>query len=278
MNALHYMLYHLISKTKHNYNSKKGHRTMNEKDYEKYAEQMEGCNRLFDDEVAKVAEATTKTVSDWRLSEQGKESKKKENFEALNKTAEMIATVAKKGIGEFCKDFAITLPEDDKDHTKDIENALHIVDMLGFGLDVKNLENALAPMRGSFRSVKTVVDLIDAKQKNATGNGVGFAPEVLDKMYQYMGINSRVNDYLNIFSHIENIIDNPADVYRFEVTSRSNATLITLQSIIPYDFLACADWMKKCGQEYAALEEEFSSLFTGHVATDREILESIYQG
>lgn len=251
---------------------------MNEKDYEKYAEQMEGCNRLFDDEVAKVAEATTKTVSDWRLSEQGKESKKKENFEALNKTAEMIATVAKKGIGEFCKDFAITLPEDGKDHTKDIENALHIVDMLGFDLDVKNLKNALSPISGSFRSVKTVVDLIDAKQKNAIGNGVGFSPDVIKEIYNYMGINSRVNDYLNIFSHIESIIDKPGDVYRFEVTSRSNATAITLQAIIPYDFLACADWMRQCGEEYARLEAEFSSLFIGHIQTDREILESIYQG
>lgn len=251
---------------------------MNEKDYKKYAEQMEGCNRLFDDEVAKVADSTTKTVSDWRLSEQGKEAKKKENFEALNKTAEMIATVAKKGISEFCKDFAITLPEDGKDHTKDIENALHIVDMLGFDLDVKNLKNALSPISGSFRSVKTVVDLIDAKQKNALSKGVGFSPEVMAEVYSYMGINSRVNDYLNIFDNIQSIIDNPGDTYRFEVTSRSNATLITLQAIIPYDFLACADWMKKCGEEYAVLESEFSSLFIGHIGTDREILESIYQG
>ena len=114
---------------------------MNEKDYKKYAEQGEGCNRLFDDEVAKVADQATKTASDWRLSEKGKEDKKKEAFAALNKTADMIATVAKKCISDFCKDFSIILPEDDKDHTKDIENALHIIDLLGFNLDVKNLEN-----------------------------------------------------------------------------------------------------------------------------------------
>ena len=249
---------------------------MDEKKYLKYAEQIEGCNRLFDDEVARVADSITQTISDWRLSERGKEQKKKDSFAALNKTAEMIAKIAKKSVADFCNDYAIDLPEDGADHSKDIENGLKIIDMLGFNLDVVNLANVMNPLLGSFRSTKTIVDLMLTKGK--ASSEVGYSPEVISKLYEYTGINSKVGDYLNLFNNICDILKNPYDIYRFEVTSRSNATLVTLQPIIPYDLLACSDWMRKCGSEYAALESEFSSLFTSHVPTDRELLESIYQG
>lgn len=255
---------------------------METKDFKQYAEQVKGCNRLFEKAVKDAADNLTKITGDYRYSEKGKEEKKKEALADLNATADNMTAVFKEAVTKFCSDFAVVLPEDGKDHTKDIENALRIIDMLGFSLDEKNLANAVNPLRGSFRSMKTICDLLEAKNENglAAVAGEGYKPEIMRAMLDYMGINTRVNDYLHIFENIESIVapDNTGDKYRFNVTSFSNAPVVTISPQISYNMLACADWMQEAGAMYADLEGEFSSLFTNHIATDKELIESTLQG
>ena len=253
---------------------------MNEKNYKQYAEQVNGCNRLFADEVKRAADETTKILTDWRYSEKGKEEKKQKALAELNATAENMTAVFKEAVKKFCDDFAVVLPEDGKDHSKDIENALKVIEMLGYGMDERNLDNIINPLRGSFRSMKTIVDVMEAKNKNALAGvaGVGYDAAIMGKLYEYMGINTRVNDYIDLFAHVEAIIDNTGDRYRFNVTSMSNATVVTMVDVIPYSFLACADWMQQIGEEYAALEDEFSSLFKNHVPSDKELILNTLRG
>lgn len=241
-----------------------------EKNYEIYATQVQGCNKLFTDEVKRIADECTKVMGDFRYSEQGKEEKKREHFAALNAIADNLSRVCKEAIRHFCDDFRVSLPEDGKDHSRDIENALKIIELLGVNLDVQNFQNIMNPLRGSFRSMKVIADLLEAKNKG----GANYDSAIMKKLYEYMGGNGRVFDYLHIFEIIESIIGSTGDRYGFSVTSYGNASVIRIQERIPYDFLACADWMKQAGKEYAALEEEFSDVFKTHIPTDRELIES----
>ncbi len=241
-----------------------------EKNYDVYAAQVKACNNLFEDEVKRIADECTKVMSNRLYSEEGREAKKREHFAALNAIADNMTKVFKEAVRHFCNDFRVVLPEDGKDHGKDIENALKIIEMLGFDMDVNNLKNIMNPLRGSFRSIKIIVDLMEAKNRSV----VNYDPAVMKTLYEYLGINSRVNDYLNLFGTIESIIDKDGDKYGFDVLGYSNASVIKMQARIPYDFLACADWMKDAGAEYAALEEEFSDVFKTHIPTDRELIES----
>ena len=245
-----------------------------EKNYEAYAAQVQGCNKIFEDEVKRIADECSKVMSDWRYSEQGKEDKKREHFTTLNAIAENMSKIFKEAVRHFCDDFRVILPEDGKDHSKDIENALKVIEILGFNMDLNNLTNIINPLRGSFRSMKIIADLMEAKNRGI----VNYDAEVMSALYGYMGINIRANEYLNLFGIIEGIIGNDGDKYRFEATSYSNATVVTLQAQIPYDFLACADWMKRVGEEYAALENELSDIFKTHIPTDRELLENTLKG
>lgn len=253
---------------------------METKDFKQYVGIVKSCNGLFEKAVAEKADEATQIMGNYRYSEQGKEEKKKEALADLEKSADNMTGLFKEAVTNFCNDFAVVLPEDGKDHGKDIENALKIIDMLGFNLDRKNLANAINPLRGSFRSMKTVCDLLEVKHKNGIAAGVGFAPEVMQDMLSYLGINTRVNDYLDIFGHIEDIIapNNMGDKYRFTITSMSNAPVVTISPQISYNMLACADWMQEAGEMYAELEGEFSSLFKAHIATDKELIESTLQG
>lgn len=245
-----------------------------ERDYEKFISQVEECNHLFEEEVKKTADEATKIMADWRLSEQGKQEQKEKQFAALNDTANKLTTVFKTVVKRFCDDFRVILPEDEKDHGKDIENALKIIDMLGMELDEKNLENIMNPLRGSFRSMKMIVDLIEAKNKTGLA-GAQYSPKVMEALYGYMGINTRVADYVDRFSNIQGIIGIIGNAYRFTCTSYPNASIVTLQAQIPYAFLACADWMRAAGCEYAVLEGEFCNLFTSRAVSDQELIERV---
>lgn len=184
-----------------------------EKSYEKYAHQINGINQLWIDTVKQKADEITKSMADWRYyTEEAKHKIKVKKFADLKSIAQNFDNLIREGVRRFCAEYKIALPEDGTDHTADIENALRIIDMLGFDMNVDNLKNILSPLRGSFRSIKTVTDVMRAKQESAL-SGLNpensYSSEVMLMIDEFMGINTRINDYLSVYGSIEQIIDAP---------------------------------------------------------------------
>lgn len=249
-----------------------------EKNFKQYAEQVNKCNALFSQSVKDKQDEINKILVDWRYSEKGKQEKKEAFFKELNAAADNMTKVFKEAVKHFCNDFAIVLPDDGVDHSKDIENGLRIIEMLGFNMDEKNLDNIMRPLRKSYSSMKTIVDVMEAKNNGSAGAaGLGYDLRIMNKLYEYMGISTRVTDYMDLFGLVEDIM-NGQDGYKFSLQAFSNSTFIELVDIVPYSFLACADWIKQAGEMYGELETEFTALFTNHVPTDKEMIESVLTG
>lgn len=246
-----------------------------ERNFTQYIEQVKQCNAIFTKAVREKQDELNKVLIDWRYSPKGKQEQKEKFYKDLNASAANMTGVFKEAVKHFCDDFRVVLPDDGKDHAKDVENALRVIDMLQYDLDEKNLDNIMRPLRQSYLSMKTIVDVLEAKHKNAgIIPGAGYAPKLMLKLYDYMGISTRVAEYLNIFGNIEDILKGQ-ESYRYEVTQYSNITTLEIFEVIPYSFLACGEWMEKAGKLYGELETEFNALFTNHVPTDAEVIESI---
>jgi len=246
---------------------------MNKK-YESYAEQVKGLNHIWIDTVKEKADALTQNMTRWNiLSEEGKQKLKSKEFEKLNTTGENLDKLVREAVKRFCAEYRIKLPEDGKEHGKDIENALRVIDMLGYNMNLDNLKNILSPLRGSYRSLKTVTDVMRVKQEAALADHD--SSEVINTLDEFMGINTQIREYLSLFTNVEQILDSKA-TYAFECTSYSNASVVTLMEQIPYSYLSCPDWMIEAGEMYAELEEQISALFTAHVPTDKELVEQLY--
>ncbi len=250
-----------------------------EKNFEKYAVQVKGLNTLFSESVKRVADELNEKLTDWRLSERGREEQRQKKVDELNAICENMTNVFREAVKHFLTDYAIGLPDDGEDHSKDIENALRVVEMLGFDLDVKNFDNIITPLRGNYRAMKTVLDVMRVKNESGL-SGIAmqhYSNDVMNKLDEYTGINTRVTDFLEIMDNIADIVDSPIG-YRYEYNRFSNTTVIEIVDIIPYSFLSCADWMIEAGEMYAQLEEGFAALFRKHTPTDREMLESSLPG
>lgn len=247
-----------------------------EKNYEKYVTQVKGLNTLFSESVKRVADELNAKLTDWRLSEKGREEQKQKKTDELNAICENMNNVFREAVKRFLTDYAIGLPDDGEDHSKDIENALRVIEMLGFDLDVKNFDNIITPLRGNYRAMKTVLDVM--RVKNESGLTMQhYNNAVMNKLDEYTGVNARVTDFLEIMDRIADIVDSPIG-YRFENNRISNVTVIQIVDIIPYSFLSCPDWMTEAGEMYAQLEDEFIILFRKHTPTGREMIESSLPG
>ena len=93
-----------------------------------------------------------------------------------------------------------------------------------------------------------------------------------------MGVNTSVMNYIDALNNLKTVSENPGSGYRFIITSYPNAPVTRIQAAIPYEFLACADWMREVGEQYADLEGEFSSLFKDHVQTHEEMIADVLAG
>ena len=50
------------------------------KNFEKYAVQVKGLNTLFDESVKRVSDELNEKLTDWRLSEKGREEQRQKKF------------------------------------------------------------------------------------------------------------------------------------------------------------------------------------------------------
>lgn len=248
-----------------------------EKKYERYAAQIKFIISSYERSVKEAADAATKLMGNNRFSPIGKEEGKKEIFADLNKTAANNTSLIRETVKAFCNEYRVKLPEDGKNHDTDIANAIQVIDMLGFLMTENALRGILDPIKNSYKSLKMIYDIMEAKNGGSYSNtapDTHYSDSVMRVLYEYMGINTQVNDYLDSLRMIEDIVSDGVKL-GFRVESYSDANVVVLIPVIPYSILACADWMIQTGEQYAALEDQFTDLFKVHTPTAAEMIESI---
>ncbi|MBQ9252751.1 MAG: hypothetical protein IJ188_08960 [Clostridia bacterium] len=242
---------------------------METKDYKKYAIQARGLNSMWPDELKKKIDQLNQSLSDWRLSPYAKEEKRKEVYKELQSTCDNMNKLYREILKRFLEDFAIHVPEDGKDHSTDIQNALKVIDMLGFDLDAANFRNIITPLKGSYKNMKMILDVISAK-KGITSD-LQYSHEITQLVDEYFGPYTIAGDYLELIDRINDAISSPIG-YRFEAYTIDNSYLVTAEEFIPYSFLSCPDWIEEAGKMYSVLEGKLTSLYDGHVPTDEEMI------
>ena len=242
-----------------------------ERSYEKYAAQVDFLLTSFSDEVKKYQDSANKLMGDHRFSPEGKAEAKKAMFAELWEVADNETALLKEAAKQFCNEYRIKLPSDPEDRTLEIANALKVVEMLGYKLTVETLKNILDPLKNSYKHMKMIADVIKAKGTGISAEGVGYDSAVIDTLNEYMGLNTKVFDYLDLFGQIEEIITSANIKLHFVVYPISD-TVLELHADVPYRLIALKDNMIAAGKKYAELEDEFSDLFTAHVPTDTEMI------
>ena len=249
---------------------------MSDKNVEQYATRIEEYNRLFEERVTEAANEATKIMSDWRYSESYRLKKKQEVIKYLSAEAENISKIFRETVNRFCDDFKIVLPEDGKDHKQEIENALKVIDMLGYSLTESILSEIIRPLRGSFRNMRLILNILEAKNHDmAIAAGEGYSHDVIKRIHEFGGISSSVGEYLDLFECVGDIVEANGADYGFDEIDVSNAKVVEIIPRIPYSFLSCAGWMRQLAQMYGRLEKEFSDLFSDHIPTAREEINKI---
>lgn len=243
-----------------------------ERKYENSANVVRYMIGEAEQKIKEAAETATKVMNDWRFSPEGKEQSKKDIFDELNTTLEHEMNLIRDAASDFCNNYRVKLPEDQKDHSTDIANALKVIDMMGYNMTVDVLKTILEPIKNSYKNMKMIGDIMTAKQKNGNGAGVGYSYDVMDTLLTYMGVNTSIIDYLDKVKEIEDVATNPGWKLRFRVMSYPNATLVQLAPDISYRIVTLPDAIIAAGEMYAQLETEFSDLFKEHIPTDEEMI------
>lgn len=251
------------------------------KGYEKYSAQVKGFNSIFMDTIKKKGEEINGKMSDWRLSPKGKEDAVNGIIKEMWAICDNMNKVFYEAVNNFCKEYSLTLPNDGKDHSTDIQNAFRVIEMLGFNIDRNNLNNIIEPLKGNYKALKTVLDVMRVRNESGLSglnpSNNHYSGEIMQIVNEYSGIYTNVSDFLMIMEDIKAIPENPAG-YRFEASQVSNSPLITVSEVIPYSHMACSDWMIEAGKSYEMLNGEFNSLYNSAPATDTETMNSVLQG
>ena len=217
------------------------------------SEMINGLTRKYEDAVKATQDDMNKlTVYNNEIIKREREKLLK-NLDVItadyNKTFNNI-------VQQFINEHTIKLPYDGEDHTAHIANALKVIDTLGYGLDVNNLNNIIAPMVKDFKSVKTVCDVILAKNNNTfAASEIGYKEDVIAAVLDYSGVNSGISEYaerINVLKNTNNGIAN----YKYTVTYSGNYTengytaLAFLNSDVSYNVIAVPTLMNEAAKVY----------------------------
>ena len=252
------------------------------KEFEQYAGQARSCNKLFEEAITKASDEMHARLTDPRVSDFRKHEIVSEADAGVQKAAENYTNLMREVIDRFIAAYKVTPPEDGKDHSLDIQNALKVVDMLGYDLDVENLNNILAPLSGSYQSTKTVLDVILTKHWNTPVEHARFSAELIKAVEDKHDVVERCGEY----NHLMNLIES-ARTAAYKATFPGTVVIpgeglgtnsinsgtagghwnsVIIAPTVPYDFLTVCDWMEQAGAARDEVVAEFKRLYDGEVA------------
>lgn len=233
---------------------------MVEKLYETCAKQVQIIIQQHRQEAAKIGQAVQKVNADPRYSQQGKDelvAALRSELKELNKTktAELKAVVT-----TFCNQYQVIHVDDGKADAQEVANALKVIDMCGYGLTADLLRSIAEPLKNSYTALKMLRAVLDAKNDNG---GLGFSPDVLTLMDEYIGVNNDIIAYEDAFGSVKEVLDIPelCSAGIAGVPEINGAVVNRLTDTTCYAVLTLSDNMMKVGQLYDSVYLEYPRLF-----------------
>lgn len=236
-----------------------------EKSYETYAKKILIFMNTHTQEAKKIFDTANKIATNQRFSDFGK----KEALDALKvQLAELnkqFSDSIRGAVKQFCKEYGVSYAEDNADHTADIANALKIMEMVGTNLTGDLFRTAIEPMKGSYRALKIVQEILVSKAN--TGNA--YSDEIKKIIYEYIGVNSEIAAYMDRLKEIEEVADYPVLVnYELANTGYNGAYRFELRETTTYSVYATPDWMMEVGKMYEELAMKYPLIFSNYVPED----------
>ncbi len=240
------------------------------KSYEDYANDIASIMEKQETEVKKIENAANQVAVDVRYSDYGREEHikgLKSDLEGLNKD---YSDNIRKTVKGFCNDYGVSFAEDGKDHGTDIANALQVIEMCGSGITPDLFRSVLEPLKGSYKALKIVNDVLSVKWENQAV-GDRYDPKIREIIRDYIGSNEEVNDYVNYLNDIAEVIDMPILTdYSLVNTGMNGVSRFEVQNKTRYAVEALPGEIKRLGGMYKDLALRYPLLFSNYIPSDDE--------
>lgn len=233
---------------------------MTEKLYETLAKEVLVIIHQHREEAKKIGDAVQKLNADPRYSDFGKEELLKKLREELNTLNQDKTKELKTVIQRFINEYQIVHTDDGKADPQVIANALKVIELCGFGLTTDLLRSVVEPLKNSYTSLKMIRSLLMTKTNDSV---IGFNPDVLALMDEYIGVNAEIITYENVFESVKELLDMP-ELVSAGVHGEPNygSTVINyLLDSTPYCTLCLGDNMIKVGKLYDVVYLKYPRLF-----------------
>lgn len=245
-----------------------------EKSYETYAKKILIFMNTHKQEVKKISDTANKIAVNQRFSDFGRKEAIDTLKSELANLNEQFSETIRGVVKQFCKEYSVSFAEDNADHSTEIANALKVIEMCGTGLTSELFRTTLEPLKGSYKALKIIHDVITIKHsKTLNVDGIsGYDPEITKIIYEYMGVNSEISAYMDRLKEIEGVADYPVLVnYEIINTGYNGAYNFELREKTSYSVLATPDWMMEVGKQYEELAMKYPLMFSNYIPTNEEI-------
>lgn len=231
------------------------------KSYDEYKEKMLIFFGAHREEATKIENRANEIAVSKLLSDYGRQeaiSKLKAELDKINRDfSDSVRGLVKK----FCKEFSVSFKEDNADHAADIANALKVIEMCGTGLTGDLFRQMLEPLKGSYKALKVINDVLIVKWSNPATAAL-YAPEISTIISDYMGSNAEINEYVDRLKEIETVSDYP-QLSEFEIvnTAFNGVFHFEVRNKTRYSVGVLPDEMVAVGKMYEELAMKYPLMF-----------------
>ncbi len=224
---------------------------MAEKKYEILAKQVQLALHQFRTDLNNIGQASAKIKADPRYTDIGRKDLEKGLIKELNDLIKDSSDSIRATAKEFCNAYEVVHPDDGEKYSQEVSNALQVINLCGFNLTKEVLREAVEPMKSSYSAMKLVYGVIHSKQESGKGIGLGFNPDMLMLLDDYMGTNGDIEAYNDTLNDIR------------EVLNYSELVKGTLKGVdmTGYEVFCLADNMMKVGKLFEELSIKYPHLF-----------------
>lgn len=243
------------------------------KSYDEYKEKMLIFFGAHREEATKIENRANEIAVSKLLSDYGRQeaiSKLKAELDKINRDfSDSVRGLVKK----FCKEFSVSFKEDNADHAADIANALKVIEMCGTGLTGDLFRQMLEPLKGSYKALKVINDVLVVKWSNPATAAL-YAPEISTIISDYMGSNAEINEYVDRLKEIETVSDYP-QLSEFEIvnTAFNGVFHFEVRNKTRYSVGVLPDEMVAVGKMYEELAMKYPLMFANYIPTQEDIID-----
>lgn len=243
------------------------------KSYDEYKKEMLDRFAAHREKATEIENSANLAAVNKRLSDYGRQEAITNLKMELAKHNDSFSDSIRGLVKEFCKEFSISFKEDNADHATDIANALKVIEMCGTGLTADLFRLVLEPLKGSYKALKVINDVLVVKWSNPATAAL-YAPEISTIISDYMGSNAEINEYVDRLKEIEAVSDYPV-LSEFEIvnTAYNGALHFEVRNKTRYSVGVLPDEMVAVGKMYEELAMKYPLMFASYIPTQEDMID-----